>query len=366
MTRETLAQFASVELTNVDCRFVSVPPIVRGRALHSLARYRDETKLEAEWSNNCDIFISTSHETVPFCAAPIGVLVALFPFYDPASLAKEVTLPSVRARLRAVVRSRWHRWKLRQRLRNYQVRTANSEFTRKWTRRRWGIDCDVLYPPVELEVATGEKSNHILSVGRFATGRYSKNQLEMLEAFGSLKKSWPNWHYNCVGARGFSQEEETFFTQAQQRARETGAEVTANVSRTELSVLYREARIFWHATGMKSDESKHPELAEHFGISTVEAMSAGCVPVVVNKGGQPEIVEHGVSGFVWNTVDELREYTARLMADETLWKKMSEAAQRRAQKFSREACVARFTQLLAPHVKLTSVTARTPEAAAIR
>jgi hypothetical protein len=26
-------------------------------------------------------------------------------------------------------------------------------------------------------------------------------------------------------------------------------------------------------------------------------MAAGCVPIVINRGGQREIVEHGVTGF---------------------------------------------------------------------
>ena len=68
-----------------------------------------------------------------------------------------------------------------------------------------------------------------------------------------------------------------------------------------------------------------------------------------------------MSGFVWNTADEFREYTARLMADEELWKKMSEAAQRRAEMFSRSAFLARFKQLMAPHMKLTAGVARTSE-----
>jgi glycosyltransferase involved in cell wall biosynthesis len=129
-------------------------------------------------------------------------------------------------------------------------------------------------------------------------------------------------------------------------------------------LLYQEAKIFWHAAGMNSDEETHPELAEHFGITTVEAMSAGCVPVVVNKGGQPEIVEHGVSGFVWNTPDELQEYTARLMKDEELWRRMSKAARLRAEKFSRQAFLARFQELMAPHTKLSFAAAATAEPAA--
>lgn len=69
-------------------------------------------------------------------------------------------------------------------------------------------------------------------------------------------------------------------------------------------------------------------------------MAAGCVPVVVNKGGQPEIVEHGKNGFVWNTLDELKAYSRARMNDEVLWRRMSEAARERAQRFSR----ARFLQ----------------------
>ena len=55
-------------------------------------------------------------------------------------------------------------------------------------------------------------------------------------------------------------------------------------------------------------------------------MAAGCVPVVINKGGQPEIVEHGVSGFVWETLDELRDYTTRLIHDDALRAKMAEVS----------------------------------------
>jgi glycosyltransferase involved in cell wall biosynthesis len=85
---------------------------------------------------------------------------------------------------------------------------------------------------------------------------------------------------------------------------------------------------------------------EHFGIVTAEAMAAGCVPVVINKGGQSEIVRHGVSGFLWDTLDELKEYTSLLARDERLRKEMSKQARRRAQLFSREVFVKHFLALL--------------------
>ena len=68
-----------------------------------------------------------------------------------------------------------------------------------------------------------------------------------------------------------------------------------------------------------------------------KAMAAGCVPLVVNAGAQPELVEHGVSGFVWDTLEELAEYTRRVAGDAALRARMSEAARERAQRYSRTA-----------------------------
>jgi glycosyltransferase involved in cell wall biosynthesis len=87
---------------------------------------------------------------------------------------------------------------------------------------------------------------------------------------------------------------------------------------------------------------------EHFGISTVEAMAAGCVPVVINRGGQTEIIEHGTTGFLWDTLAELKEYTATLVNDEALRARMAEAARTSAQRFSREAFAENFRRLLRP------------------
>ncbi len=87
---------------------------------------------------------------------------------------------------------------------------------------------------------------------------------------------------------------------------------------------------------------------EHFGIVTVEAMSAGCVPVVIRRGGQGEIVEHGVSGFLWNTLDELESYTARLIADPDLCARMSAAARARSSRFDRKAFIGSFRTILSP------------------
>ena len=44
---------------------------------------------------------------------------------------------------------------------------------------------------------------------------------------------------------------------------------------------------------------------EAFGISVVEAMARGCIPLVSNKGGLPEVIgEH--TEYLFNTEEELK------------------------------------------------------------
>jgi glycosyltransferase involved in cell wall biosynthesis len=82
------------------------------------------------------------------------------------------------------------------------------------------------------------------------------------------------------------------------------------------------------------EEELHPDRIESFGIVTVEAMATGCVPLVVNKGGQPEIVRNGVEGILWDTLQELLAGTATLMTDSALRAAWSAASMERSKKFS--------------------------------
>ena len=119
------------------------------------------------------------------------------------------------------------------------------------------------------------------------------------------------------------------------------------VSRSQLSETLSRAKIFWHAAGLTVDEQAHPEHCEHFGISTVEAMAAGCVPVVIGKGGQAEVVRHGVDGYVCRSLDEMAHWTKTLIVDEQKLATMSASARTRAERFSEARSMSDLTQLLA-------------------
>lgn len=343
LTAEQLTRFTGVDLSGVRLRYVAYEGYSFGTSHNPWQRYQEAQTWQAALSEPYDLFINSAHTTPAFCHAPRGVLLVLFP-YDH---------PYVKPQNGATHRPSWkglkdfyHDWEWKKRLATYQLKTANSRFTQKWTKRRWGVETEVVYAPVDVDFNTGVKADTITSVGRFSTTGTSKKQLEMVTAFQQLEECLAGWRYDCVGAVGESLADHAYLESVREIGARCRAQVFANIERANLKLLFERAKIFWHAAGYGENEEDRPELTEHFGIVTVEAMAAGCVPIVINKGGQPEIVEHGVNGFLWNTFEELKQYTMLLARDEQLRREMAEAARVRAQFFSLEEFVNRFLTLL--------------------
>lgn len=214
---------------------------------------------------------------------------------------------------------------------------CNSKFTKSVIDRQLGVNSQVLYPPVTATAKPGKKENTILSVARFSKSQTVKRQDILVQAFKQLVDSGvSDWKLVLLGSTHLKEDQE-FVAHLKKSSQGYPIEFLVNASFDELNKAYSTAKIFWHAAGYGIDETKQPEKVEHFGISTVEAMTAGCVPVVINKGGQKEIVEHEKSGYLFNTTDELVEYTKQLIANPKQIIGYSQAAQKRASVFSIES-----------------------------
>ena len=111
-------------------------------------------------------------------------------------------------------------------------------------------------------------------------------------------------------------------------------DVQINQPRSVVERTLAEASIYWHGTGYGEQVAKHPERFEHFGIAVVEAMLAGCVPVVFGEAGPAEIVRHGVDGYHWHTLEQLAEFTYVLMTDGEKRRSMAESAVVRGREYS--------------------------------
>lgn len=73
--------------------------------------------------------------------------------------------------------------------------------------------------------------------------------------------------------------------------------------------------------------------------SPLAGMSAGVVPVVINRGGLPEIVRHNENGFLAQTPEAIATLTAQvfLYSDPADYSRLQQAAVRDAKEFSAAA-----------------------------
>ena len=129
-------------------------------------------------------------------------------------------------------------------------------------------------------------------------------------------------------------------------ARGHAIKITENLSSESLRKLYAKASIYWHATGFGEDEEKSPERMEHFGIATVEASAAGCVPVVISKGGQKEIVDNGKTGLLWETKTQLFNQTLNLINDKARFREISQNAIKNSMRFSQEKFFREYEKII--------------------
>jgi len=213
---------------------------------------------------------------------------------------------------------------------------CNSPFVKQHIDATFGVDSRVLLPGVDVAAfVPGKKEQLILSVGRFTTGMNTKKQDVLIDAFKRLcDRGLKGWKLVLTG--GMLPGDLKFVEKLISKAKGYPIEVIPNISFKNLQSLYARARIYWHAAGFGEDLEKHPQRAEHFGISTIEAMSAEVVPVVFAGGGQKDIIGNWVNGFLWTTVDQLEEQTQKIIADKKMWTRMARAARHHAQSFSRE------------------------------
>ncbi len=91
-------------------------------------------------------------------------------------------------------------------------------------------------------------------------------------------------------------------------------------------ILLNPLRTLYHKVLGGASVYLHLMENEPFGITVVEAMSAGCVPIVHDSGGPREIVTEQ-SGFRWKSVQELPELVTTAISKPETGKMATERAE---------------------------------------
>ena len=229
---------------------------------------------------------------------------------------------------------------------------CNSYFTKAFIDKKFNTDSEILYPPTFFKkdfpvMDLKNKKNQILNVGRLSTfpdGGLFKKQDFLIKVFKEIvDKSIKDWELILVV--NYLDRDKSLLEKLKSSVKGYPIKILENVSFEDLNKIYKEGKIYWHASGFGEDLRVHPERAEHFGITTVEAMINGLVPVVINAGGQKEIVKDQEDGFLFNNEQELLDHTTKLIKDETLLLKMAKKAQTKAEEFSTDRFCDRLDEI---------------------
>lgn len=316
-----LAQYFNINLDKVGLTLINFKsPFVKllnrsplpGRVRNFFMDLKTQRELK---KHRYDIFVNNCYQSSLPNPSPVGVYMCMFP----QRLAKNKELDWLRKvyfGIMAVMYRVFLHPAHQNGIFSYQVVTANSEYTKGFIKKFWGRDAEVLYPICEdmSQKTAGDKKKIILNVGRFFENsgeNHHKRQDFLLQTFAGMKHLHEDgWELHFAGSTAEDVGALKYILSLIKGAENIPVSFHFNTSFKELKNLYNEASIYWHATGYGSDPEKHPEKQEHFGIVTVEAMSAGCVPVVINSAGQKESVQNGENGFLWNDAKQLADKTS--------------------------------------------------------
>jgi glycosyltransferase involved in cell wall biosynthesis len=161
---------------------------------------------------------------------------------------------------------------------------TNSEFSRKAIFNEFGVDSTVVHPPVDVETFRNAslwsdiRTDSILVVSRFHPSKKLENAIHLAKL---LKRKGIGKYIKIVG--NIHPNDAAYYRYLKNLVRRYDLKdfimFEVNVNFGRLLDLMRRAKVYFH-----------PMLGEPFGISTVEAMSAGLIPVVPDTGGHTEFV----------------------------------------------------------------------------
>lgn len=176
---------------------------------------------------------------------------------------------------------------------------ANSYYTAKEVEKFSGHKATVLYPPVSSnffrdnseELSEAKRKDLVVTVSRFGPNKSLERILYIALLTGK------NIKFAIIGRK---HDEATLFS-LQKLANKLDltdkVSFFPDLSKREMKRVLKNAKVYLHT-----------KVAEHFGISIVEAMAMGCVPIVHDSGGAREFVPEA---FRYRNIYEAAEKICR-------------------------------------------------------
>lgn len=150
---------------------------------------------------------------------------------------------------------------------------ANSEYTKNEISRQFGKESRVIYPPVNidrfLKFFDSDKQKNAITISRYSQEKRLEEAIDIAKSSGVP--------YILAGNAKYDSQLK-LFEAIKSRSENSNITLHCNLSHSEIERLFVSSKVYLHTS------------KETFGISVVEAISAGCIPIVPNNSAHLETV----------------------------------------------------------------------------
>ncbi len=155
------------------------------------------------------------------------------------------------------------------------VLVANSKYIRDSLKNRFGKDSTVIYPPVDLDIFYNDvkKEKKVLTISRYSQEKNLEFAIEVLDGIdvtstmiGNTKTKLNELYYESLAAK------------IKNLKSVDKISLMKNMDRNQVIESLKRSKVYFHAS------------PETFGISVVESIAAGCIPIVPNNSAHKETV----------------------------------------------------------------------------
>jgi len=255
---------------------------------------------------------------------------------------------------------RHHSWITRWLIRRMDAIIATSDLSASFLKRKatvisHGVDTDTYAPPPDRAAAFAESGlTGRYAIGCFGRVRAQKGSDVFVDAMCRLLPRYPDFTAVMVGA--VTPEQQGFANDLKKRIEAAGLQsrivITGELAIEEVQRWYRRLTIY-------AFTSRN----EGFGLTLIEAMSAGAALVASRAGAAELVIEDGVTGVLTppGDVDALVNALEPLMREPAAAADMGERARARVvEKFSLDAEAARIAEV---YRNLFNATRHSPQSA---
>ena len=149
---------------------------------------------------------------------------------------------------------------------------SNSNFTKTEIKKNFDKDSCVIYPPIDINkfcnISNKQKENKVITISRFSV---EKNLESVIKIFN-------NTDFFCELIGSAKHKNQFKILENLQIAKGKNVKICNNVSPQNIIELLATAKVYLHTS------------KETFGISVVESIAAGCIPIVPDNSAHKETV----------------------------------------------------------------------------